>query len=110
LAMRLATAGLKLTVVMMARIRIIQRCKRGRFAPTPALWGASSSYRLARAMAVRRCSKCHQLFREFYDRALFVRGVVHPYFQLTRRGREEALVSCLDGLALLEYYGASSPW
>jgi hypothetical protein len=46
----------------MTRIRIIKRCTWGRFAPTPALWGASSSYRPVRAMAVRKCSKCFQLF------------------------------------------------
>jgi hypothetical protein len=50
------------------------------FAPTPALWRASSSYRPVRAMAFRKCSKCCQLFRAFRVRALFVRGVIHPYF------------------------------
>ena len=33
LARRHATAGLQLAAVMMTRIRIIQRCTRGRFAP-----------------------------------------------------------------------------
>ena len=58
----------------------------GRFARTPALWGASSSYRPVRAMAVRKCSNyCCQLFRVFRGRALFVRGMMHPYFSVDRR-------------------------
>ena len=48
-ARRFATAGLQLAAVIMTRIRIIRRCTRGRFAPTPALWKASSSYRSIRA-------------------------------------------------------------
>jgi hypothetical protein len=101
-------AGLQLAAALMTRIRVIQRCTRGRFAPTPALWGASSSYRPVRAMAVRKCSKCCQLFRVVRARALFVRGVMHPYYKWARRGRGEALVSYLDGLALMEFHGASS--
>jgi hypothetical protein len=38
-----------------------------------------------------------------------VRGMMHPYFQLARRGRGEALVPCLDGLALVEYHGVPPP-
>jgi hypothetical protein len=57
---------------MMTRIRII-------FAPTPALWCFFSSYSPVRAMAVRKCSKCCQLFRAFRRRAFFVRGMAHPY-------------------------------
>ena len=37
-------------------------------------------------------------------------GAAHPYFLVARRGKREAHVSCLNGLALLEYNGASSPW
>jgi hypothetical protein len=79
-ARRLATAGLKLAAGTMTRIRLIQCGTRGRFAPTPALWGASSAYRPVRAMAFRRCSKCCQLFRVFRERALFVRGMIYPFF------------------------------
>jgi hypothetical protein len=81
LARRRATAGLQLAEVMMRRIRIIQRCTRGRFALTPALWRVSSSYRPVRTMAVRKCSKCFQLFRAFRRRAftLFVRGLMDSY-------------------------------
>jgi hypothetical protein len=68
-------------------IRIIQRCTQGRFAPAPALWRASSSYRPVRAMAVRKCSKCCQLFCAFLGRALFVRVMMHLFFQWARRGR-----------------------
>jgi len=92
LARRRATAGLQLAAVMMTRIRIIQRCTRGRFAPTAALWRASSSYRPVRAMAVRKCSKCCQLFRAFRGRALFVRGMMHPYFSVGPSRQREALV------------------
>lgn len=95
LARRLATAGLQLAAVMMMRIRILQRCKRGRFAPTSASWRASSSYPPARATAVRKCSKCCQLFRAFRGRALFVRGMVHPYFSVGSSGQVEAFVFCL---------------
>jgi len=79
LARRLATARLQLAAAMLTRIRITQRCARGGFAPTPALWRAPSSYRPVRAMAVRMCSKCCQLLRAFLVRALFVRGMIHPY-------------------------------
>ena len=51
-ARRLAIAGLQLEAVMMTRFGIIQRFKRGRFAATLPLRGASSLYRLVRAMAV----------------------------------------------------------
>jgi hypothetical protein len=61
-------------------------------------------------MAVRKCSKCCQLFRAFRRRALFVRGMAHPYYSWARRGRGEAVDCCLGGLALLEYHGASSSW
>jgi hypothetical protein len=81
---RLATAGLQLAEVMMTRIWIIQRCTRGRFAPAPALWRASFLYHPARAMAVRKCSNCCQVFRAFLCRALFVRGMAHPYLVLSR--------------------------
>jgi hypothetical protein len=60
--------------------------------PTPALWGAFSSYRPVRAMAVRRCSKCFQLFRAFRGLALFVRGMMHPYFSEGPSKQREALV------------------
>jgi hypothetical protein len=93
---------------MTTHIRIVQRYTRERFAPTPALQRANSSYRPVQAKAVRKCSKCFQIFRVFRERALFVRGTAHPYFQWASRGRGDVLVSCLDGLALLEYYGASS--
>jgi hypothetical protein len=44
---------------MMTRVRIIQRCKRVRFAPTPALWVGSLFFDLpVRAMVVRKCSNC----------------------------------------------------
>jgi hypothetical protein len=92
------------------RIRIIRRCTRGRFAPAPALWKASFSYSPVRAMAARKCLKCPQLFREFRARALFVRGVLHPYFSVGPSRQREALVCCLDGLAILEYHGAFSRW
>jgi hypothetical protein len=91
-ARRLATARLQLAAVMMTLIRIIRRCMRGRFAPTPALWGASSLNRPVRAMAVRKCSKCCQLFRAFLERALFVRGMMHPYFSVGPLTQREALV------------------
>jgi hypothetical protein len=87
LARRRATTGLQLAAAMMTRIRIIHCFTQGRFAPTPALWGASSSYRPVRVMAVRRCSKCCLLFRAFRGRALFVRGMMHSYFQWARRVR-----------------------
>jgi hypothetical protein len=95
LARRYATAGLQLAAVMTTRIRIIERCTRGRFAPTPALWRAPSSYRPVRAMAVRKCSKCCQLFRVFRGRALFslfVRGMMHPHFRVGQPRQREALV------------------
>jgi hypothetical protein len=53
----------------------------------PALRGAPSSYCSVRAMAVRTCSKFCQLFRVFLGRALYVRGVMHPYFQWASRGK-----------------------
>jgi hypothetical protein len=88
LARRLATAGLQLAAVMMMCIRIIQRCTRGRFVPTLALWRASCSYRPAAVLA-RKCSKCCQLFRAFRGLA-FLRGMVQPYFSVgslgSRRG------------------------
>jgi hypothetical protein len=74
LARKLATAVLQSEAAMVMRIRIIQRFTRSQFAPTPAAWGVSSSYRPIRAMAVRKWSKCCQLFRAFRERALFVRG------------------------------------
>jgi hypothetical protein len=64
---------------VLQRIRIIRRYIQERFAPAPALWGASSSYRPVRAIALRKCSKCCQLFRVFRGRALFVRGIIHPH-------------------------------
>ena len=80
LARRLATAGLQLAAVMMMCIRIIQRCTRGRFVPTLALWRASCSYYRPATVLARKCSKCCQLFRAF--RGLdFLRGMVQPYFQ-----------------------------
>jgi hypothetical protein len=53
------------------------------------LWRASSSYRPVRAMAVRKCSECCKLFREFRGHAaLFVRGMIDAcIFQWARRGR-----------------------
>ena len=72
-------AGLQLAAAMMMRIRIIKRCTRGRFAPTLGLWGAFSSYRPVRDMAVRKCSKCCQLFRAFRGRAFFARRVMRSY-------------------------------
>jgi hypothetical protein len=88
LARRLATAGLQLAAVMMMCIRITQRCTRGRFVPTLALWRASCSYRPATVLA-RKCSKCCQLFRAFRGLA-FLRGMVQPYFSVgslgSRRG------------------------
>jgi hypothetical protein len=42
--------------------------------------------------------------------ALFVRGMIQPYFQWARRCRGEAFVSCLGGLALLKSHGAISLW
>jgi hypothetical protein len=92
LVRRHATAGQQTAAVMVTRIQIIQRCTRGRFAPTPALWGASSSFRPVRAIAVRKCSKCCQLLRVFRERALFVRGMMHPYFSMGPRRKREALV------------------
>ena len=84
LARRLATAGLQLAAVMMMCIRIIQRCTRGRFVPTLALWRASCSYRPATVLA-RKCSKCCQLFRAFRGLA-FLRGMVQPYFSVGSLG------------------------
>ncbi len=84
LARRLATAGLQLAAVMMMCIRIIQRCTRGRFVPTLALWRASCSYRPAAVLA-RKCSKCCQLFRAFRGLA-FLRGMVQPYFSVGSLG------------------------
>jgi hypothetical protein len=49
-------------------------------------------------MAVRKCSACCQLFRVFRGRALFVQGVMHPYFQWA--------FGCPGGMALLESHGA----
>jgi hypothetical protein len=97
LARRHANAGLQLAAVMMARIRIIQRGTRGGFAPTPALWRAFSSCRPVRAMAVRKCSKSCQLFRAFLGRALFVRGMMHPYFSVGPSRRKEASVAAPAG-------------
>ena len=88
LARRLATAGLQLAAVMMMCIRIIQRCTRGRFVPTLALWRASSSYRPTAVLA-RKCSKCCQFFLAFRGPA-FLRGMVQPHFLVgplsSRRG------------------------
>ena len=47
---------------------------------------------LVRAMAVRKSSKCCQLFRAFRGRALFVRGMMHPYFSVGPSRQREALV------------------
>jgi hypothetical protein len=69
-----ASAGLKAAAVIMARIRVIRRCTRGRFAPTPALWRAPSHYRPRRAIAAGTSSKCFQLFRVFRGRALLLWG------------------------------------
>jgi hypothetical protein len=91
-ARRHGSAGLKLAAIVVTRIRIILRYTRGRFALTPALWLASFSYRPVRAMAVRKCSKCCQLFRAFRGRALFVRGMIHPYFSVGPSRQREALV------------------
>ena len=52
----------------------------GVFAPTPALWRASSSYRPVRAMAVRKCLKCCQLFSCISCACAFVRGMMHFIF------------------------------
>ena len=76
---------------IMTRIRIIQRFW-GRFAPAPALWRASSSYRPVRAMTVRKCSKCCQLFLVIRGRALFVRGVMHQYFAVGPSRQREAML------------------
>jgi hypothetical protein len=54
--------------------------------------GASSSYRHVRAMEVFKCSKCCQLFRLFRGRALFVRGVMNPYFSVGPSKQREALL------------------
>jgi hypothetical protein len=56
------------------------------------LWRASSSYRPVRAVAVRKCSKCCQHFRVFRGRALFVRGVMNPYFSVGPSRQRETLV------------------
>jgi hypothetical protein len=58
----------------------------------PASWGASSSYRPVRAMAVRKCPECCQFFRAFRGRALFVRGVMYPFFSVGPSWQREALV------------------
>jgi hypothetical protein len=63
LARRLDTAGLQLAAAIITRIRIIQRCTRGRFAPTPALWVASYAYLPVRAIVARACLKYFLLFR-----------------------------------------------
>jgi hypothetical protein len=47
---------------------------------------------------------------QFRGRELFVRGVMRPYFLVGPSKQREALVYCLDGLVLLEYDGAPSPW
>jgi hypothetical protein len=82
---------------MMMRIRVIQRRTRGRFALTPALWGAYSLYRPVQNMAVRKCSKRCQIFRVFHGRAFSVQGDAPMFLQTDRRGRGKALVSCLGG-------------
>jgi hypothetical protein len=43
-------------------------------------------------MAVRKCSKYCQLFCAFRGRALFVRGMKHPYFSVGPSRQKEALV------------------
>ena len=59
----------------------------------------------------RKCSKCCQLFRAFRGRA-FLRGMVQPYFSVGSLGslRGYKVEVCLNGLAHLEFHGASSPW
>jgi hypothetical protein len=109
LARRLTTAELKLAEVMNTRICINQRCIRGRFAPTPALWGASSPYRPYGPWQFASDRNAASFLVNFIG-VRFSCGVAHPYFQWTRRGRGEALVSCLGGLAFLESHGESSPW
>jgi hypothetical protein len=108
LARRRATAELQLAAVMVTRIRIIQRCTRGRFAPTTALQRASS-YSPVRAMAVRRARNA----ASFYVHLLGVRfscgGWCIHIFQWTRRGRGWHICGCPGGLALLESHGASTP-
>ena len=105
LARRLATAGLQLAAVMMMCIRIIQRCTRGRFVPTLALWRASCSYRPATVLA-RKCSKCCQLFRAFRGLA-FLRGMVQPYFSVGSLGYPSGLLKgeearkCSDSMGWL---------
>jgi hypothetical protein len=73
-------------------VRHVLECTLHRFAPTPALRGASSEYRPVWAMAIRKSSKCCQLFRAFRGRALFVRGMMHPYFSVGPSRQREALV------------------
>jgi hypothetical protein len=55
----------------------------GQFIRTPALLKTFSSYRPVRAF-VGKCSKCYQRFRSFCGHALFVREMVHAYFQWAR--------------------------
>jgi hypothetical protein len=45
-------------------------------------------------------------------RALIVRGMMHPYFLVGQLGSLRGVKSedWLSGLALVEYFGASSPW
>ena len=52
----------------------------GTVRPTPALWRVSFFFISLRtwAMAVRKCSKCYQLFRKFHGRAFFVRWMMYP--------------------------------
>jgi hypothetical protein len=49
-------------------------------------------------------------FRVFSERALFVRGMMHPYFSVGPSRHKEKFMSCLGGLFFLKSHGASSPW
>ena len=82
-----------------------QRCTRGRFVPTLALWRASCSYRPVTVLA-RKCSKCCQLFRAFRGLA-FLRGMVQPYFSVGSLGYPSGLLKgeearkCSDSMGWL---------
>jgi hypothetical protein len=58
--------------------RIIRTTQEGRLAQNTCFLGAFSAYYPVRAH-IPKSSKCYQLFSVFRGRALFVRGMLHPY-------------------------------
>ena len=85
------TAGLQLAAVMMTRIRIIQRCTRGRFAPHTGFVG--SLYFIS-SRTGHGSSQVFEMLPAFscISWACAFRAVMHPYFSVGPSRQSEALV------------------